>query len=682
MRNFKIASGLLLIFCTTANLVLARDQTLSSPQPINFINSSAFLTEDNVFTLGEVEVTAPRKEPINQAQVRSLGQDEMHLRQQETVGQALNLLPGVNLSNFGARNEQTVYVRGFDLRQVPIFVDGIPIYVPYDGYVDLGRFTTFDLSKVEISKGFSSVLYGPNALGGAINLITQKPTKRLEGSVGGGISFDNSGQQGYRGYFNLGSRQENWYIQSNISYLDEDHFSIPDDFVPTAVEEGGQRDNSYRRDQKLNLKLAYTPNSKDEYSFNYINQQAEKGTPPYAGRDSSTKPRFWQWPYWDKESLYYISNTSLGNGATLKGRLYYDTFKNSLFSYDDQTYTKQTKPYAFQSSYDDYSYGGNIELGLPEVRGNTLKFSLFFKDDVHREQTTGSPSLRFKDRTYSVAAEDKTQWSPKLTMITGLSYDHRQSLEAQDYNSTTKTVSDFDQMDKSAWNPQIGWFYNLSKRDTLWLTLAHKTRFPTIKDRYSYRLGSAIPNPGLKPEAANHFELGYSGFPEASTYINTSVFYSRVSDLIQAVNLTPNLYQLQNIAKVTQRGFELDIKHYSLDPVEIGASYTYLDRKNKSDSSIYLTDTPKHKLLGYINWNISSAWLATANIEYNSKRYSSSDGKRMADSFHVVNLQSTYKIKQTELGIGCSNLFDEYYEYTEGYPERGRIYSIWFKHPF
>jgi len=662
MIKLEISCILLLISCTTSTSI-AQEQ-------------------DNIFTLGEVEVTATRKEPINQGAVRVLGQEEMHLRQQDTVGQALDLLPGVNTSNFGARNEQTVYIRGFDLRQVPIFVDGIPIYVPYDGYVDLGRFTTFDLSKVEVSKGFSSVLYGPNTLGGAINLVTQKPRKPLEGNVGGGISFDDSGQQGYRSYLNIGSRQPLWYIQSNISYLDEDHFSVPDDFIATAVEDGGKRDNSYRQDQKLNLKIAYTPNANDEYSLNYINQQAEKGTPPYAGKDSSIKPRFWQWPYWDKESLYYISNTTLNNGAVLKGRLYYDTFKNSLFSYDDQTYTKQVKPYAFKSDYNDYSYGGNVELGLPEFHGNALKFSLFFKDDVHRERTTGVPLLRFKDRTYSLAAEDRVRWSPSLSMVAGMSFDHRQSLEAQDYNSQTQTIGDFATMKKSAWNPQVGWFYDLSKRDTLRFTFSHKTRFPTIKDRYSYRLGAAIPNPDLTPESANHLEIGYSGFPEASTYVNTSLFYSKVSDLIQAVNLTPNLYQLQNIGKVTQRGLELDIRHYSLDPVEIGANYTLLDRKNDSNSNIYLTDTPKHKFMAYANWKIIPAWLATVNFEYNSKRYSSSDGKRIAEGFHVVNLQSTYQLKQTEFGVGITNLLDEYYEYSEGYPERGRLYSLWFKHSF
>ena len=93
----------------------------------------------------------------------------------------------------GARNEYNLLVRGFNARRVPVFMDGIPVYVPYDGEMDLGRFTTFDLSRIDISKGASSVLYGANTMGGAINLISKKPTKPFEGSIGYGFSHGKSG---------------------------------------------------------------------------------------------------------------------------------------------------------------------------------------------------------------------------------------------------------------------------------------------------------------------------------------------------------------------------------------------------------------------------------------------------------------------------------------------------------
>ena len=173
----------------------------------------------------------------------------------ETVGAALNLSSGVTLSKVGARNEEMIYVRGFDLRQVPVFLDGIPIYVPYDGYADLGRFTTFGIAHIDVAKGFSSLIYGPNTLGGAINLVSKKPGELLEGEIGAGTTWtDDGGNNSRRVYTNIGSNQGSWYIQAGLSYLDVDSFSLPDDFPARRFENGNERENSYSEDRKVNLK--------------------------------------------------------------------------------------------------------------------------------------------------------------------------------------------------------------------------------------------------------------------------------------------------------------------------------------------------------------------------------------------------------------------------------------------
>jgi iron complex outermembrane receptor protein len=74
-------------------------------------------------------------------------------------------------------------VRGFTTRgQVPFLLDGIPISVPYDGYVDFNCFLATDLAVRQVDKGYVSPLIGPNALGGTINLVTKEPTKQRDGS--------------------------------------------------------------------------------------------------------------------------------------------------------------------------------------------------------------------------------------------------------------------------------------------------------------------------------------------------------------------------------------------------------------------------------------------------------------------------------------------------------------------
>ena len=133
------------------------------------------------FTLGTVEVSARREaEELGAGDMQRVGSAEMERINAGTVADAVRNLPGVSLSR-NNRNEEMISLRGFDSRQVPIFVDGVPLYVPYDGYVDLGRFTTFDLAEINVAKAGASLLYGPNTLGGAVNLVTRKPVKPFEG---------------------------------------------------------------------------------------------------------------------------------------------------------------------------------------------------------------------------------------------------------------------------------------------------------------------------------------------------------------------------------------------------------------------------------------------------------------------------------------------------------------------
>ena len=112
-----------------------------------------------------------------------LTQDTITKLDKRNVADALSVVPGVSLQKSGGRNELQVRVRGFDNRQVPVFYDGVPIYVPYDGNLDLGRFLTSNLASLEVSKGYTSLLQGPNLMGGSINLTTTKPKKDLEGNI-------------------------------------------------------------------------------------------------------------------------------------------------------------------------------------------------------------------------------------------------------------------------------------------------------------------------------------------------------------------------------------------------------------------------------------------------------------------------------------------------------------------
>lgn len=658
-----------------------------------------FADDKNIFEIGEVLVTAPNMDALPGA-VQIIEQGEMREFNRETVGRALNLLPGVTMSEGGPRNEQMMTIRGFDLRQVPVFVDGIPIYVSYDGYVDLGRFNTFDLSAIDVSKGFSSVLYGPNTLGGAINLISRKPLKEFEGDVTAGLYLNrNVNYNGYHTDVNLGGNQGTWYWQASASVVHKDQFQLSSDFDQHRTELGGDRDNSYNRDRKLNLKLGWTPNDTDEYSINIISQRGEKGTPPYAGEmpasgANSVANRYWQWPTWDKDSIYLISKTAIGQDSYLKLRAYYDSFRNSIDNFSDNTFSVLAPRPFYKSWYDDYTYGASVEFGTKLTETNTLKVAAHFKDDVHREQNLvrnnaatlifKTPELKDKDRTTSIGIEDTQRFGEKLDLVVGVSRDERRTKQAENYVSAAGgnpgTIQDFEKDNVSAWNPQVGLFYHLSPTDELHATIARKSRFPTIKDRYSFRLGSAIPNADLQEERSTNYEIGASGLITSNTRVSAAVFYNDIRDMIQGVTLTPTpagctapCSQMQNVGRVHGRGIELGLDSSVTDSLDVGLNYTLISRENKTDSSIEFTDVPRQKLLSYAKWRVTGPFTVLGSVEVNSKRYSSSNGVQQVGGFGVANLKGMYQFNQAwSAEAGVNNLFDRNYQLIEGYPIEGR----------
>ena len=171
------------------------------------------------------------------------------------VAQALSTLPGVAIQKSGNRNETQVNVRGFDSRQVPVFFDGIPTYVPYDGTLDLGRFMTSELASVELSTGYTSLLQGPNLMGGAINLTTATPKKPLEANISLNQGFARGADNAHNISARLGGRNDLGFIQVSGSQYKQRFMGLPssEDNNPLAGSHG-RRTNSATDDKRLMLK--------------------------------------------------------------------------------------------------------------------------------------------------------------------------------------------------------------------------------------------------------------------------------------------------------------------------------------------------------------------------------------------------------------------------------------------
>jgi iron complex outermembrane receptor protein len=655
-------------------LLIIVAQALAAQAP--GIRDTTEADSSRVFKLGEIEVVVARQNP-SPIVADAIGVRDLRLYHRTDLAQGLGLIPGVSVSAVGPRNEAGVFVRGYDLRQVPLLVDGIPVYVPYDGYVDLGRFTTYDVGSLQVSKGASSVLLGPNALGGALNVVSRRPAAALE--LAGGTGLFTAG--GREAWLNAGTRQSRWYVQGSGSYLTQDAFRLPDGFRPVTTEDGGNRQNSYRTDWRASAKLGLTPRATDEYALVVAWQDGEKGNPPYSGPDPAqlSRARFWRWPEWNKRSVSLLSQTALSERVVVKGRGYYDRFDNILDSYDDTTYTAQTRPFAFHSVYQDDTWGGSGQVSVTAQASHVIGLAVHAKLDRHQEHNRGEPVRTYRDRTLSVGIEDSWRVSRRVTLVPGVSYDHRRGLEADDF--VGGQVLSADVSASGSLNPQLVALVDIGP-GRLQASVSRKSRFPTIKDRYSYRLGSAIPNPDLTAERVTHLVLDYAATPIRGLSIRAAGYYSRIEDLISQVDSVATdstgrpLFQLQNVGDARFVGFEVGVDLQPIHSTRMGTSYAWIDRRNLTNPDIHLLDVPKARF--QVFGEVAPVRLVTvlARLEWNSSRFVTSQGFTV-DPFTVVDARASVgPFGGATVEGGITNLFDREYYLANGFPDPGRTVFV------
>ncbi|ATB70655.1 TonB-dependent receptor [Sulfurospirillum diekertiae] len=649
---------------------------------LSLITASVLMGE--TFELGKIEVSESKDISANQT-TEFVDAQTIKDTESKTVAQALESIPGTYIQQTGARNDTGIRIRGFNQSRVPIYVDGIPVYVPYDKTTDLSRFTTYDIDEIDVSKGYVSPMYGANTMGGAVNLITKKPTKEFEGEVGAGV-FSGNGQEEY---LTMGTNQGKYYGLISVSNYERDYFKLSNDYTANGYENGGKRENSDSQDRKINIKVGYTPNDTDEYAFNYIAQRGEKGQPYFAS--DITAPvamatnRHWYWPDWDKTSYYFLTKTALNDAIMLKTRWYRDEFYNKINWYNNlpSTSSKITEV----TEYNDYTLGGNAELDFKLTEAQMLKLSVTQKKDYHKDIDSASPGqdIKAEGTTTSYGLEYSLKVTDQITWVTGASYDENK-IDKAEYRSGT-TIKEFPKYDTDAFNPETALYYKLSDATTLYGSIAKKSNMPTLKDRYSTKLGTYVPNPDLKAERSINYEVGIDQKVTDTHVAHVALFLSESDDYIASVNV-PDVVgvctggkckQSQNIGKEEHKGVEVSLDSFWDEYISSSVSYTYIDADIKDNpANPYVTDIPKHSFAGRLKYSPIAMVDIIPQVRYESERYVSNDyryGDYQTKDFFLMDLKVAYRpVKALELAVGVKNIFDKDYFYSYGYPQEGRSY--------
>ena len=152
------------------------------------------------------------------------------------------------------------------------------------------------------------------------------------------------------------------------------------------------------------------------------------------------------------------------------------------------------------------------------------------------------------------------------------------------------------------------------------------------------------------------------------------LFYNRIFNTIQIVNnVQDDLYQMQNTGTSEYKGADLTITYKPLRILTIYGVYSYIKCLNISNPEILFTDIPENKVFTSIEIIPIKNFFISISGEYNSKRYSTSNGSRVSKPFFIANAELKYKFaKYFDLSFGIKNITDNNYTLQEGYPEPGR----------
>lgn len=626
----------------------------------------AFAADNGIYQLGEISVSTTG-ETESSSVSKTVYRDQFDNAAVDSVADALTLMPGVNYA-VGTRNEKNIYVRGFSQRQVPIYFDGIPVYLPYDGYVDMGKYSLSSIGMIELQTTAPSVQYGSNAMGGAINLVSRKPQKELEAEFTTEFGRNNN----FVSSLLLGTKQKNFYAMFTGDYQDSEGYNMSGDFRANSKENGKVRDNSYRYSTSGNAKVGYTPTDGTEISLGYNFIRSDWGLPSNA--DMSMNSRYWRFTDWDKTTYYMIAEKKASDYG-VKARVYRDEYYNVLNSYDNDSYNTQTTRKAFQSIYDDYSEGVILGYTNTMLKSNDLSFSLQYKRDQHKQQgSKNAPWLTYEMDTWYAGAEDTIAVTQKSDLTLSLAYDKNKPVSADKEDGSS--ASDLrDSVD--TWSPKARYEYRVSDATKLHAAAAQTTRFPTLKEMYSTFMDTSyVKNPDLKEEKANNYEIGLTQ-AIGNFSLQTNLFYSDVKDLIEQGTVTvggTTAKQMQNVDSADIRGIEAYLNGVA-GQHEISGAYTYMISKNTSDdrTTDKLVDRPENMLTATDKYNINKQVYLAGTVHLETSRYTS-DNVTVAGEY-TADAKVGYKpTKNVTLEAGVDNMFDKNYVYQVGFPREGTYY--------
>ncbi|PIE68228.1 MAG: TonB-dependent receptor, partial [Deltaproteobacteria bacterium] len=347
------------------------------------------------------------------------------------------LVPGVNVVQT-TKGSLSVVVQGFAQKDVLVLIDGVPYYETQNGPLDLQQIPASIIGKIEVVKGASSVLYGPNAMGGVVNIVTKKGVAGTAGTISGEL-----GGGGYgRGTVTINHGSEHGFsILGTIDYRTRDSLSFSDDYEPHPssirgmgkkktyiVDDGGKKENSDLESLNLWTRLGYAATDNAEVYASLYHFNIERGRlfsdnhnkRFFESKKGAAFSTFGRYDMYEDNGIDLNARYHALDWLTLRAMAFYHQHQDDYISYED--WTMQT-PMA-TSTWDDDSAGISLFTDMALPSWGNLSLTVQYRKDEHRQRGDYHyPWQNSESDITTLAAEHTLLWGD-LKMVTGISYSY------------------------------------------------------------------------------------------------------------------------------------------------------------------------------------------------------------------------------------------------------------------
>ena len=617
---------------------------------------TAFAQEDlQEFALEDMVVTATRTEskmvdvPVNTTVISA---EKIADRHYLDVADALKDVPGATVLDTGVgAGEKKVVLNGDD--RVLVLVDGKR--VNFDMGAASGR-SSYDLKmlpdvslieRVEVIKGHGGALYGSDAVGGVVNIIT----KKMDHSYGK-VSMGFGSQQARDAKAMYTIKEGKTGVMVAASKYKQGYYKYKD--VADKTTKRWNKDSDYEN-EKVSLKIAQelTDTSNLEFEYNYT--KADGNVPyGYATTQSDKKTNNfglkYDWLLKDKDAGYV--------------QLYYNKYK-----------------FLSSSTLEEKDKGFEVQQAITASDNNKLVVGASYRNaEASNDGRNYAAKYNEKINNKAIFVSDQWEFTPSWTLDTGVRYDK---------HSTAGS--------KTTWSAGLN--KKFDENSHAYFNWGQVFKAPTLDDLY-YNASGMYGNPNLKAEKGDTWTIGYGTKIADKTSLNVNYFQSKLEDAIKWVDIGNYESEVRNIAHQKKNGIEISVNHELNDNWDLEASYTHVRvRNDNNDGNGYVRDTsylPNMYRFGvrYHDdlWNadlfLRGGSGADTGVFKNSYGY---DAQNYLDSsFITLDASVSYKAtKDLSFYAKGYNLFNKAYAESAGvssatykYPAQGRRFIIGAEYTF